>query len=942
MKKLIKIAGIITIFAMIFTTSSCSSDDDGESSSYSEPYYPLEKISIANFDAEISINNEYNIAPEFTPTNATNKAFTITVTSNDGKAIDWVTVNGTTIKATDEGTFKLTVTSKSNAKLKDTKTITAKPIEITGISITTTETLYVGRTISLSPTFTPENASYKNVSWTSSDETIATVDKFGVVTGIKTGKTTITVQSEKNSNIKAELEIEVKPVLPTKMTLKANSLSAQAGGACTIATVFEPLDTTDKSVTYESSDPTNFTVSDSGIVSVGASASGTATITVKSVANTNLSATATVKVISGTNYIIDDNDTSLGFVSTTGSTKTGDNTRTGYLGSNYLENFSKGEGDNIVYSIASATSQDVQLLLHYAFWGGNGSKIRAAYVVVNGAQDEEIIKLPYTAKRQTVTNGVVTDSDNVKEFDADGVTPKTFHAIWEESNSITVHLDAGENQIRIIPVPNTVTLENPTYQIISQKDTGGNYITPKNQGANSDGKAEGYLPNIDYLQITGSGIGAGSNSLAFYSVKTSGDFGTVALEPNQSFYKEGASVKLVPSPNTDYKFDSYSGRTNKGSLIGSAVADYTFNIYDDYTIEGHFIPTSYNADSEMTGYATLTADNVNAKYTITGGAGGEIITIASLSDLTSNSTKLSGNIPYIVKFTTGTRICTSDNKSIIINIGSNKTIYGATSGAGLKNIEMRVGGQNVIIRNLVLGEVIAYDTLPDYAGTGNDALSLNGARHVWVDHCEIRSNTTPLDINGNAVSNPGDSDFAKDFYDGLLDIKNGATWITVSNCYFHDHYKAVLCGSGDDGPDTNKEGYSDSDMRVTFANNHWKNVNARQPLFRYGKAHIYGSYFDAGTFSGSASFINCRAGSELYIEGNTFLGTKTDNYTIGFYYADSSKKYGNTSGTWVSVNNSGVSTNNGTSYVPAYGVTNVTAPSSAPTSAGATLTSLSY
>ena len=176
----------------------------------------------------------------------------------------------------------------------------------------------------------------------------------------------------------------------------------------------------------------------------------------------------------------------------------------------------------------------------------------------------------------------------------------------------------------------------------------------------------------------------------------------------------------------------------------------------------------------------------------------------------------------------------------------------------------------------------------------------------------------------------------------MLDIKNGATWITISNCYFHDHYKAVLCGSGDDGPDTNKEGYSDSDMRVTFTGNYFKNVNARMPLFRYGKAHIHGSYFDAGTFSGSASFINCRAGSELYIEGNTFVGTKTDDYTIGFYYADSSKQYGNTSGTWVSVNNSGVSSKNGTTYTPAYGVKGSSAPTSAPTDAGATLTNLNY
>uniref|UniRef100_UPI00388E6BB9 pectate lyase family protein n=1 Tax=Treponema sp. TaxID=166 RepID=UPI00388E6BB9 len=373
---------------------------------------------------------------------------------------------------------------------------------------------------------------------------------------------------------------------------------------------------------------------------------------------------------------------------------------------------------------------------------------------------------------------------------------------------------------------------------------------------------------------------------------------------------------------------------SSGDFIASNSENYSFALTDDVTISAHFIPSSYTADSNMVGYATITADDANAKYTITGGYGGNTISINSLSDLTSNATILSGDEPYIVKFTNADRITTTDNVSIIMSVGSNKTVYGAVTGAGLKNIEMRVQGQNVIIRNLVLGEVIAYDT---YGGKGNDALSLNGARHVWVDHCELRSNTTPKDnTTGAIITNSSDSDFAKDFYDGLLDIKNGATWITISNCYIHDHYKACLCGSGDDGPDTNSDGYSDSDMRVTFANNYWKNINARQPLFRWGKAHIYGSYFDAGTFSGGASFINCRAGSELYIEGNTFTGTKSDSYTIGYYYDTT----GN-SGSWVSKNNSGVSSKNGTSYTPAYGVTNVSAPSSAPTDKGATLT-LSY
>lgn len=825
MKKLRKIACVFSALAIIWGLSGCSEDEEDVA---------LEKISIQSFESEISLNNEYAVSPVFTPSDATNKNFTISV---DSSASDWVTIDSTnkTIKPTQTGIFTLTVTSSENSSITDSKEVTVKEIELTGLSIPSTYEFYVGRSTLVTPVFTPSDASYQNVEWTSSDENVATIDELGNVTGIK---------------------------------------------------------------------------------------AGTVTITVTSVADSSKTTTASIKVIDGDTYIIDDANAQYGFVSTTGSLKTGDTRYTGYSGSSYFENFSQGTTDNIVYSVCSATEQDVKALLHYAFWGGNGATVRGAYLVVNGAVSSDMIYLNYTSK-----NG----SDNVKEFESDGVTPKSYHSIWEDSNEITIHLDAGENQIRVIPVPKDTEMPDAVYQIIAQQDSSGAYTTPKDQGADSTKKAEGYLSNIDYLQLSGSGLGAGSNSLSFYSVTATGDFGTVECSPSQDFYKEGTELTLTATPKDGYKFDVWHGRTESGDFVSSAEESYTFTISDNVVVEAHFIPTSYSADSSMVGYATITDDLGSAAYTISGGAGGETIEISSLDDLTANSNKISGNDPYIVKFTGSTRITTSDNKSIIQNVGSNKTIYGAEAGAGLKNIELRIEGDNVIVRNMIFGDVIAYDTLADYKGEGNDAMSINGGRHVWIDHCELRSNTTPLDNNGNKVSNSSDSDFEKDWYDGLLDIKNGATWVTVSNCYFHDHYKAVLCGSGDDGPDVNKDGYTDSDMRVTFYNNYWKNINARMPLFRYGKGHIYDSYFDAGTFSGSASCINVRAGSELYIEGNSFNGIKSDDYTIGFYYADSTKAYGNVSGTWVSKNNSNVSNNNGTSYKPPYSYTEPTVAVKEPT-----------
>src|SRR4051812_15337552 len=57
----------------------------------------------------------------------------------------------------------------------------------------TTATLKIGETATLTYTIFPANAANKNVTWTTSDQTVATVDNKGVVTAVKPGSATITV-----------------------------------------------------------------------------------------------------------------------------------------------------------------------------------------------------------------------------------------------------------------------------------------------------------------------------------------------------------------------------------------------------------------------------------------------------------------------------------------------------------------------------------------------------------------------------------------------------------------------------------------------------------------------------------------------------------------------------------------------------------------------------
>jgi len=73
-----------------------------------------------------------------------------------------------------------------------------KIVPITGITLNqTTASLKVGNTVTLTATAEPSDTTEDlgDVTWTSADETIATVDANGVVTGVKAGETTITAKA---------------------------------------------------------------------------------------------------------------------------------------------------------------------------------------------------------------------------------------------------------------------------------------------------------------------------------------------------------------------------------------------------------------------------------------------------------------------------------------------------------------------------------------------------------------------------------------------------------------------------------------------------------------------------------------------------------------------------------------------------------------------------
>lgn len=228
--------------------------------------------------------------------------------SNYGETIDWesdvtgvATVNSSgVVTGVAAGTAHITAKSHGNpSTIYDVCTVTVTaPIAVTGVSLKSSTTLLLGGTETLVPEFTPTNATNKNVTWATADNTKVSVDENGVITGIALTDTpvNITVTTEDGS-YQATCAVTVNPVPVSSVGLNKTSAKLVIGKTLTLEATVSPDNATNKSVTWESDDTDVATVNSSGKVT--AVAEGTATITVKSVADPTKSATCTVTVTDG-------------------------------------------------------------------------------------------------------------------------------------------------------------------------------------------------------------------------------------------------------------------------------------------------------------------------------------------------------------------------------------------------------------------------------------------------------------------------------------------------------------------------------------------------------------------------------------------------------------------------------------------------------------------
>jgi len=291
--------------------------------------------------------------------------------------------------------------------------------------------------------------------------------------------------------------------------------------------------------------------------------------------------------------------------------------------------------------------------------------------------------------------------------------------------------------------------------------------------------------------------------------------GLGTVQPASGLFSEGATLELTAQPRQTWEFAGWGGDAS-GTNTPTTI-----------TIDGpKTVTAAFRPDFKLYGWAATNGGT-------TGGEGGQEVVVDTLAALRLYAAQPG---PYVIKIA-GTILGNE-----MVRVTSDKSILGIGSTARLLGIGLQVGStaefgliRNVVIRNITFEKAVA----------PNDGVFVTqGATNVWVDHCRFLSDRTH-DI---------------DFYDGLLDITNGADFVTASWNQFTDHFKTSLVGSGDTV--TQDPGH----LSVTYHHNSFIESGGRNPSIRFGIGHVFDNYYRDIDDYGIAS----RMGAQVVIENNWF------------------------------------------------------------------------
>ena len=194
------------------------------------------------------------------PSNATNTNVTFK-SLNEKVAI--VDANGV-VTGVSEGNADIVITTEEGG-FEAKCTVRVDGIDARGIERVGDKTVTMGlnQTRQLQVKITPSDTTNKNVQWTSSNNSVATVDSNGVVISKNSGSTIITATT--HNGLKTEFFIEVETPV-TNITLNSNEINLNPGGTFKLDATVNPSNASNKNIKWISANESIATVDQSGNV----------------------------------------------------------------------------------------------------------------------------------------------------------------------------------------------------------------------------------------------------------------------------------------------------------------------------------------------------------------------------------------------------------------------------------------------------------------------------------------------------------------------------------------------------------------------------------------------------------------------------------------------------------------------------------------------------
>lgn len=245
----------------------------------------VESIAPGDYAATMTVGTAQQLSPDILPEKAAKRANVSFVSDNPN--IVSVTSDGVA-QAVGLGTAHVAATVGDQSCLY---TITTEPdasMVVTEMDITlASNTIAVGDTTSLSLAVLPTSAAnYADVSLSSSNEGVATVNSFGKITGIAPGTATITATS---GSVSASATIKVVAsgsAVPQSLSLNTNYVVLKPGSSKTITGKVSPASAS-QSLTFKSQDKSIATVSGSGVIT-GVATGATSVVVSNGTASTSV------------------------------------------------------------------------------------------------------------------------------------------------------------------------------------------------------------------------------------------------------------------------------------------------------------------------------------------------------------------------------------------------------------------------------------------------------------------------------------------------------------------------------------------------------------------------------------------------------------------------------------------------------------------------------